>query len=580
MGVKSSEHQSDSCDSRVGQQRPVRRALVVPVWRTAPSAETPNPSNDFNGVLALVIDLNRFVEVYLGPAIDDLAGNQFVVGLATPTYGVLMRPGGSGVTPAAADAHNHAEAQGTSILDDEGGRRVHAWAKLNAANETWMVASSASYDLVAAQIQRSVLSQLALSAALLVAVPIVGFLLARRERRAQDEQRRLERQLAESQKMEAIGKLAGGVAHDFNNMLTAILGYASMIYEDAGPKSPIQQQALQIRKAAESAATLTQKLLAFSRKQVLQANQVDVASVLDSLVALIRRVIGENITVTTHADDNLWPILADPVQVEQSLVNLAINARDAMPNGGTLQITARNAPRPKGERRPDGEVKPGDYVQITVTDTGIGMDEATRTRMFEPFFTTKPQGQGTGLGLSTVYGFVRQCGGSISVLSTPGKGTSIELLLPRASGAAATPKSRRPSEDARRGTETVLVAEDEEAVRALAVQSLERSGYQVISSPSGEEALRLASTFDGTIHLLLTDVVMPGMKGPELAAQLRAQRPGLKVLLMSGYAADVVTPGDLRDATMVSKPFSPSALARAVRNALDVPLPSVGASQG
>jgi signal transduction histidine kinase/ActR/RegA family two-component response regulator len=551
-----------------------QRALVIPVWRTAPSAENPKPANDFNGVLALVIDLNRFVEVYLGPAIDDLAGNQFVVGLATPTYGVLMRPGRSGVVPAAADAHNHAETQGTSILDDEGGRRVHAWAKLNAANETWMVASSASYDLVAAQIQRSVLSQLALSAALLVLVPIAGFLVARRERRAQEEQRRLERQLAESQKMEAIGKLAGGVAHDFNNMLTAILGYA-------GPKSPIQQQALQIRKAAESAATLTQKLLAFSRKQVLQANQVDVASMLDSLVALIRRVIGENITVTTHADDNLWPIFADPVQVEQSLVNLAINARDAMPGGGTLQITARNAPRPKGERRPDGEVRPGDYVQITVTDTGIGMDEATRTRMFEPFFTTKPYGQGTGLGLSTVYGFVRQCGGSISVLSTPGKGTSIELLLPRAAEARlATPQSRRQSEQPRRGTETVLVAEDEEAVRALAVQSLERNGYQVIASASGEEAITLAATFDGTIHLLLTDVVMPGMKGPELAARLRALRPGLKVLLMSGYAADVVTAGDLRDATMVTKPFSPAALARAVRNALDVPLASMGASQG
>ena len=322
---------------------------------------------------------------------------------------------------------------------------MHAWAKLNAANETWMVASSASYDLVAAQIQRSVLSQLALSAALLVAVPIAGFLVARRERRAQDEQRRLERQLAESQKMEAIGKLAGGVAHDFNNMLTAILGYASMIYEDA-PSEVADPASRRCRfaSAAESAATLTQKLLAFSRKQVLQANQVDVASMLDSLVALIRRVIGENITVTTHADEDLWPILADPVQVEQSLVNLAINARDAMPNGGTLQITARNAPRPKGERRPDGEVKPGDYVQITVTDTGIGMDEATRTRMFEPFFTTKPHGQGTGLGLSTVYGFVRQCGGSIGVLSTPGKGTSIELLLPRApTRAAATPQSRR-----------------------------------------------------------------------------------------------------------------------------------------
>src|SRR5688572_9429357 len=428
--------------------QPSQRALVMPVWRTAPSAETPKPLNDYNGVLAIAFDLNDFVDVYLGPTLDELSEDQLIVGLATPDYGVRMGPGGSGVVPAAADAHQHLEPQGTSILDDAAGRRLHAWSKFDVANETWLVASSSSYDLVAAQMQRSALNQLALSVALLIAVPIAGFLVARRERLAQQEQRRLERQLGESQKMEAIGKLAGGVAHDFNNMLTAILGYASMIYEDAGPKSPIQEQALQIRKAAESAATLTQKLLAYSRKQVLQANQVDVASTLESLVALIRRVIGENITVTTHADDNLWPILADPVQVEQSLVNLAINARDAMPDGGALQITARNAPRPKGERRPDGEVKPGDYVQITVTDTGIGMDEATRTRMFEPFFTTKPQGQGTGLGLSTVYGFVRQCGGSIGVLSTPGKGTSIELLLPRASGALpATPKSHRPSEE-------------------------------------------------------------------------------------------------------------------------------------
>ena len=560
------------------QSVPSRRALAIPVWRTAPSAENPRPPNDFNGVLALVIDLNRFVEVYLGPALNDLADHQLVVGLATPTFGVLMRPGSAGVAPASADAHNHAERQGTSILEDDGGRRLHAWAKLNAADETWMVASAASYDMVAGQ--RSVLNQLALSAALLVAVPIAGFLVARRERRAQDEQRRLERQLAESQKMEAIGKLAGGVAHDFNNMLTAILGYASMIYEDAAPKSTIQGQALQIRKAAESAATLTQKLLAFSRKQVLQADHVDVAAVLDGVVTLIRRVIGENITVRTQAEASLWPILADPVQVEQSLVNLAINARDAMPDGGTLQITARNAPRPKGERRSDGEVKPGDYVQITVTDTGVGMDEATRTRMFEPFFTTKPQGQGTGLGLSTVYGFVRQCGGSIAVTSHPGTGTSIELLLPRASDVSPAAPARHHSEGVRRGSETVLVVEDEEAVRQLAIQSLERNGYQVVASASGEEALGLASTFDGTIHLLLTDVVMPGMKGPELAARLRALRPGLKVLLMSGYAADVVMPGDLKDATLVSKPFSPSALTRAVRNALDVPLSPAPASRG
>jgi signal transduction histidine kinase len=490
-----------------------------------------------------------------------------------------MGPGRSSVVPAAADAHQHAEPQGASILDDAAGRRIHTWAKFPAANETWLVASSSSYDLVAAQIQRSALNQLALTAALLIALPMAGFLVARRERRVQQEQRSLERQLAESQKMEAIGKLAGGVAHDFNNMLTAILGYASMIQEDAPPHSPIQQQATQIRRAAESAATLTQKLLAFSRRQVLQTNLVDFAAMLDNLVVLIRRVIGENISVTTHADPDLWQILADPVQVEQSIVNLAINARDAMPDGGTLQITARNAPRPLGERRSDGEVKAGEYVQITVTDTGAGMDEATRSRMFEPFFTTKPHGQGTGLGLSTVYGFVRQCGGHIGVISTPGRGTSIELLLPRAQERpdvrSPTPASML-SDHGQPGHETVLVVEDEAAVRQFAVESLQRHGYHVLQSSSGEEALQVASTHDSTIHLLLTDVVMPGMKGPELATRLRNLRPGLRVLLMSGYAAEIVTPGDLKDAQLVSKPFSPASLTRAVRNALDLPVTSRG----
>jgi signal transduction histidine kinase len=557
---------------------PSQRALVIPVWRTSPSAEIPKPLNDFNGVLAITIDLHKFVEVYLGPTLDELSEDQLIVGMATPDYGVRLGPGRAGVAPAAADAHQHLEPQGTSILEDGAGRRLHAWAKFAAADETWLLASSASYDVVAAQIQRSAFNQLALTTALLIAVPIAGFLMARRERRVQHEQRSLERQLAESQKMEAIGKLAGGVAHDFNNMLTAILGYAGMISEDAPPKSQIQQQATQIRRAAESAATLTQKLLAFSRRQVLQTNLVDFAAMLDNLVVLIRRVIGENITVTTNADADLWPILADPVQVEQSIVNLAINARDAMPDGGTLRITARNAPRPHGERRPDGEVKPGEYVQITVADTGVGMDEATRARMFEPFFTTKPHGQGTGLGLSTVYGFVRQCGGYIGVTSTPGRGTAIELLLPRARVSPDTRRATPPSaaDHGQPGSETVLVVEDEDAVRHFAVESLRRHGYQVLQSSSGEEALNVASTHDGAIHLLLTDVVMPGMKGPELALRLRRLRPGLRVLLMSGYAAEIVTADDLKDAALVSKPFSPASLSRAVRDVLDLPVSSRG----
>jgi signal transduction histidine kinase/CheY-like chemotaxis protein len=560
---------------------PSRRAIAVPVWRTAPSAENPAPPNDFNGVLALVIDINRFVEVYLGPAMNDLSGTRLVVGLATPQIGVRMGPGREGVTPTRADPHNHVERQGAVVLDDADGRRLHAWAKLAATDETWMVASSADYGLVASQIRRSAMGQLALTSMLLIAVPLAGWLIARRERQAQDEQRNLERRLAESQKMEAIGKLAGGVAHDFNNMLTAILGYASMIQEDAPAKSAIRDQATQIRRAAENAASLTQKLLAFSRRQVLQADPVDFRSMLGNLLPLVRRAVGEDITVSTQMGEDLWPILVDPGQVEQSILNLAINAREAMPKGGTLQISARNAPRPRGERRPDVDVKPGEYVQITVTDTGVGMDEATRTRMFDPFFTTKAPGKGTGLGLSTVYGFVRQCGGYIGVMSTPGQGTSIELLLPRASMAAVPPTPHFHAEHAGQGaTATILVAEDEDAVRQLAIESLERRGYRVLAASSGEEALKIASAHDGTIHLLISDVVMPGMKGPELADRLRALRPGIRVLLISGYAADVVTPADLKEARLLSKPFAPAALIKVVRHILEVPLSSTPTSQG
>jgi signal transduction histidine kinase len=479
-----------------------RRALVMPVWRSSPSTEVPKPANDFAGLIAIVVDVNRFVEVYLGPAMSDIADSRLVVGLATPEFGVRLGPGRGGVAPAPADAHQHAERQGTTILDDAEGRRLHAWAKLDAADETWIVASSALYSLVSGQIQRSAMAQLALTACLLIAVPIVGFMIASRERRIQDEQRGLERRLADSQKMEAIGKLAGGIAHDFNNMLTAILGYASMIQEDAPPKSAVRDQAVQIRRAAENAATLTQKLLAFSRRQVLQAAAVDFRAMLGNLLLLMRGAAGEDVKVTTHIGEELWPVLADQTQLEQSLLNLALNARDAMPRGGTLQIDARNAPRPNGERRPDVDVKPGDYVQITVTDTGSGMDEATKRRMFEPFFTTKAPGKGTGLGLSTVYGFVRQCGGYIGVMSTPGQGTSIELLLPRASAPTPVPQTPMAAEETGASTTaTILIAEDEEGVRQLAVEALLRRGYRVLQASSGEEAIRVAGAFDGTIAL-------------------------------------------------------------------------------
>ncbi len=558
------------------------RAVTIPIYRSAPSAEQPVPRNDFNGVLAIVFDLNEMVEAYLGPAVAAIGPDQLVVGLATPDFGLRVGADKASVVSTQADPHGHQEREGNSLLSDAAGRRLHAWAKLDAAGESWLVASSMSYDRLAGDVRRSARAQLFLTALLLVAMPSIGWLFARRERQVQIEQRRLERRLAESQKMEAIGKLAGGVAHDFNNMLTAILGYASMIQEDAPPKSAIRDQAQQIRRAAENAAALTQKLLAFSRKQVLHTDPVDFRSLLGNSLQLLRGAVGDGVSVSTQIGEDLWPILADPAQLEQSIVNLAINASDAMPKGGSLQISARNAPRPKGERRPDADVKAGDYVQITVTDTGTGMDEATRTRMFDPFFTTKAPGRGTGLGLSTVYGFVRQCGGYIGVMSTPGQGTSIELLLPRAQSAAPSAPTPSAQLDAPADGKmaTVLLAEDEEGVRQLALESLERRGYRVLAAANGEDALKLASAYEGTIHLLISDVVMPGIKGPELADRMRAMRPGIRVLLMSGYAADVVRPNDLRDAILLSKPFSPSALLKAVQASLDVPLSSAPASQG
>jgi CheY-like chemotaxis protein len=381
--------------------------------------------------------------------------------------------------------------------------------------------------------------------------------------------------------MEAIGKLAGGVAHDFNNMLTAILGYASLLSEDPASTAPVREHAGEIRRAAESAAQLTKKLLAFSRRQVLTTNNVDLVTTLGNVIMLLRRLIGENIAVSLYTDAGLWPILGDPAQVEQSIINLAINSRDAMPDGGRLEIAARNTPIPAGQRHPDGDVKPGDYVTVSVKDTGSGMDEATRRRMFEPFFTTKPFGRGTGLGLSTVYGFVRQCGGHVSVQTAPGQGTTISLVLPRATAAQAPrpepepePEAAPAPEPAGHGRETVLVVEDEDAVRALASRSLKSQGYHVLTAANADEALGVAERFTGVIHLLLTDVVMPGMKGPDLAMKLKALRPDLRVILMSGYATEVLSRSELRQATLIAKPFLPRELAGTVREVLDRALPA------
>ncbi len=548
------------------------RALVTPVWRTASSLEIPTPPNDFNGILALVIDVRRLAELYLGRASTDLIEDRQLMEMGRGGPAVVVgATGGRFVT--GISTHVDDQAAGTTVIDGPIGRRVHSWSRFIAADHTWLVETSAPYERITARVRRSAFGQLYLTLALFLAVTLAAWLLVRRERRAEEERGALRLQLAHAQKMEAIGRLAGGVAHDFNNMLTAILGYATLILEEAPPASSIHEHADQIRRASESASGLTHKLLAFGRRQVLQAEPLDLGAMFESLLSLVGRVIGERIVIASDAQPGLWPVVADPVQVEQSLVNLAINARDAMPEGGTLHVHVRNHPCPEGELRDGYVVLPGDYVQVVVRDTGVGMDETTRKRMFEPFFTTKPKGKGTGLGLSSVYGFVKQSGGYINVTSAPGAGTTIELLLPRA------PAGRTPKVEAvfpaaavspvRTGSATILVVEDEDAVRALAVSLLERQGYRVIQAANAGGALRVVERDRERIDLLLTDVVMPGMQGPELARLLRLEYPTLPVVFMSGYAAEELTDEMRRDAVLLPKPFSSATLLDAVGGALD-----------
>lgn len=546
------------------------RVLSTPVWRSATSTDLPSPPNDFNGMLAFVVDVERLAQTYARLVPNVATGGTFVLDFGGGQYIVQIPRGGATLAAdvTAVLARTAGTPEGSRVDDDV----VVAWSRIPVHEADWTVLLSTPYAAAAGERRGISGWQLALIAALLLSVPVVGWVLVQRERRAEEERQALQLQLSQAQKMDAIGKLAGGVAHDFNNLLTAILGYVSLILEDTPAGSTVHEEASQIKRAAESAAMLTQKLLAFSRRQILQPTQIDVGALLGEVVPLIKRVIGEQINLSSAVDPALWRVVADPVQIEQALINLAINSRDAMPEGGDLTIEARNAPRPHGERRADHVVPAGDYVQIVVRDTGAGMNEATRARMFEPFFTTKPKGKGTGLGLSTVYGMVKQSGGFINVISAPGAGTTIELLFPRATASAAEPAPKAENvEPTARGHETILLVEDDPAVRELARTSLERHGYHVLAAPNADDAVRIASNFRGTISLLLTDVVMPGMQGPELAETLRGSSPGLRVLFMTGYAGGQVTAEMLKNASLLMKPFSAAVLSRAVRQALDPP---------
>jgi PAS domain S-box-containing protein len=387
--------------------------------------------------------------------------------------------------------------------------------------------------------------------------------------KAEKERASLESQLQKSQRLEAIGQLAGGVAHDFNNLLTVINNYAGFAIEELREADPVRADLEEILKAGQRAAGLTRQLLAFSRKQLLAPQVLSLNGVVAGIEGMLRRLIGEDIHIATSLAGDLGTVEADPGQIEQVIVNLAINARDAMPGGGKLTISTANVTLDEDYATQHSDITPGEFVLLSVADNGCGMDEETRNRVFEPFFTTKEKGKGTGLGLATVYGIVRQSGGNILIYSEPDLGSTFKVYLPRVD--AAPSKTQRPLPVEAIGHETVLIVEDEDGVRRLAKRILKAAGYQVLTAANGGEALLLCEQSSTDIHLLLTDVVMPQMSGKQLTERLALIRPEMKVLYMSGYTDDaIVHHGVLASGIrFIGKPFTGAALTTKVREALD-----------
>ena len=388
------------------------------------------------------------------------------------------------------------------------------------------------------------------------------------------EKKRLEAQLLQSQKMESVGRLAGGVAHDFNNLLGVITGYGDLLQRDVGPSHPAFPRVTEIRRAADRAAALTRQLLAFSRKQVLEPRVLDLNAVVSEIEKMLRRLIGEDVQLVTVFGADLGPVKADPGQMEQVIVNLAVNARDAMPQGGKLIIETGNVELDQAYLRQRPDARAGAHVMLAISDTGHGMDAETLSHMFEPFFTTKEPGKGTGLGLATVYGIVRQSGGHVMIYSEPGRGTTFKIYLPRFDGAedtaAATSVAPEPPLS---GNETVLLVEDEASLRVMIREILESAGYEVLEGATPEEALAASGGYAQTIHLLLSDVVLPRMSGRQVAEALRISRPEARVLFMSGYTDDAISHhGILEPGThFIQKPFTTDGLLRKVRQVLDEP---------
>jgi len=383
------------------------------------------------------------------------------------------------------------------------------------------------------------------------------------------ERSRLEQQFRQAQKMDAVGRLAGGVAHDFNNLLTVITGYAELLLAGGAPEGSQRDALKEIQRAAERGGALTHQLLAFSRGQPFTARTVQLNTLLVHMEKMLSRLIGEDVELITVAAAEPATIRTDPGQLEQVVMNVVVNARDAMPGGGKLIIETANAQVDQTYAGPNVDLKPGSYVVLAISDTGMGMDPETVTHLFEPFFTTKAPGKGTGLGLATAYGIVKQSGGAISVYSEPGRGTTVKIYLPSTEAKAAEAAEQEPAA-ALRGSETILVLEDEARVRKLVCEVLAARGYHVLEAVRGEEAIRMATEHQGRIHLLLTDVVMPEMSGPQALEQIRARQPNMKVLFMSGYTDEAMVHHGIPDsgAPFLQKPFLPETLARKVREVL------------
>jgi signal transduction histidine kinase/ActR/RegA family two-component response regulator len=385
-----------------------------------------------------------------------------------------------------------------------------------------------------------------------------------------NEQKQLEERLRQAHKMEAVGRLAGGVAHDFNNLLTVIRGNSDLLMDRGGSDATLLKFVEQIRRASDRAVTMTRQLLAFSRMQILQPRVLDLNATLAEMNKMIPRLIGEHIEFTFDPDPSLTPVLADPGQIEQVFLNLAVNARDAMPNSGKIRVQTRNVAIDAFEAAKRPPMPPGEYVLFSLSDTGYGMDAETKARIFEPFFTTKEVGRGTGLGLATVYGIVKQSGGYIWVESEKGRGPKFEIYLPSCRKPLTGPAEGAKGKPVPRGNETVLVVEDETGVRELASEFLKVGGYTILEATDGRDGLKLAKNYRGNIHLLLTDMVMPHMSGTELAAELRSARPDLRVIFMTGYSEftgknEEKLPGD---GVVLQKPFSSQTLLEKVREVL------------